>query len=70
LSLKIDVRFRLTCPRHRNYNAGANGESAIKGGCRFCLQILEVDCLIKQLTEKTKSFQDAKESFKSSRDAR
>ena len=70
LSLKIYVRLRLTCPRHRNYNAGANGELAIKGGCRFCSQILEVDRLVEQLEEKTKSFEVAKESFKLLRDAR
>lgn len=70
LSLKIDMRLRLTCPRHRNYNAGTSGELAIKGGCRFCIQILEVDRLVEQLEEKTKSFQDAKDSFKSLRDAR
>jgi hypothetical protein len=60
----------LTCPRHRNYNAGASGESAIKGGCRFCLQILEVDQLVKKIDQETKSFQAAKDSFKSERDAR
>lgn len=41
--LKIGtLRWKGRCKRHPKYNPAYDGEAAIKGGCRHCIELLEI----------------------------
>lgn len=42
MSLHVNLKKTLTCPRHRGYNPEKDGRSGIKGGCIFCERLFEL----------------------------
>ena len=42
MSMNLDLKLKLTCPRHPKYNPELHGQGAIKGGCENCERIYEL----------------------------
>ena len=42
MTLRADVRIKVTCPKHRGYNPATQGEAGIRGGCVFCTALLDL----------------------------
>jgi hypothetical protein len=42
MSMCLNLKISLTCPRHRGYNPAKDGRSGIKAGCTYCERILEI----------------------------
>lgn len=42
MSLHVNLKKTLTCPRHRGYNPSKDGRAGIKGACTYCERILEI----------------------------
>lgn len=42
MSLEINIRQKLSCPKHPRYNPENGGEGAIKAGCEICSELLQL----------------------------
>jgi hypothetical protein len=39
MTLKLNLKIKLTCPKHRKYNPELHGLGGIKGGCNHCSRL-------------------------------
>jgi hypothetical protein len=55
--LKMKLKIKASCPRHRGYNPEKDGEGGIKGNCAGCLAILGVFRQSEKLSNHAKAVQ-------------
>jgi len=42
MTLRINVKFKATCAKHRKYDPEKLGEAGIRGGCVDCFALLAI----------------------------
>lgn len=56
---KARVRYDASCPKHPRFNP-QHGESAVKGGCVFCLWLLDLQAAERVFRKTLAQYQEGK----------
>ena len=58
MTLRVNVKSKLSCPKHPRYDPAMEGESAIKAGCLACHLLLAVHRAAMSLVENISKTQE------------
>jgi hypothetical protein len=52
MTLKLNLKTKLTCPKHRKYNPEIDGVGGIKAGCHDCAELYALYSSAMELRER------------------